>query len=54
MEFQAPPPRKLEGTFPTDGWNGLPLSRAGTAEWHHAAASPLSAAAQLQWPVTLK
>ena len=54
VDFQAPPPRKFEGSFPTDGWNDIPLSRAGEADWHHAAASPLSAAAQLQRPVTLK
>jgi hypothetical protein len=50
MEFRPPPPRKLEGPLPPEGWNGMPLSRAGT-QWREAAASPLGGAAQLQRPV---
>ncbi len=51
MEFRPPPPRKLEGPLPPEGWSGMPLSRAGT-QWHEAAASPLSGAAELQRPKT--
>jgi hypothetical protein len=47
-----PPPRKLEGPLPPDGWYETPLSRAILGpRWHETAASPLARAAELQRPI---
>jgi hypothetical protein len=49
-----PPPRKWEGPLPPDGWNDMPLSRAGGPQWHQAAASPFSGAAEMLRPIPAK
>lgn len=50
-----PPPRKLEGPMPPDGWYDTPLSRAILGpRWHESAASPLARAAELQRPIAAK
>jgi hypothetical protein len=50
-----PPPHKLEGPLPPDGWYETPLSRAILGpRWHETAASPLAGAAQLEQPVSAR